>query len=519
MTSKITLLLLSTVLICSVAVAQNKIITQKVAGGSADDRFSSLSLTSDGGYIVGGTSTSGASGNKTQPSRGQQDFWIVKYDKNGAIEWDKTIGSEGSDALTGVQQTTDGGYIAGGTTDGRVSGDRTSPVIGIDNYWLVKLDKNGNIQWDKCISTNFTCYSYCVYSLQSFQQTSDHGYILAGLVDQDPDVELPRFYRVVKVDSMGNMQWEHEYIANNVGGYAAMQQTPDGGYILAGTTTTNNEAYSFPAFFQVFKIDKNGNQEWEQEYRDSSLRGNSAMFTSLIQVNNGYILGGYSTPDWGTPDTAINDGLLLRIDKTGNKISSKRIGGSGIDRITSLQKTSDGRLLAGGWSNSPKSGDKSENSRGGFDYWVVKMDAAGNIIWDKTYGGSDDDMLVTAIERKPDEYILGGYSSSGYSGDKRVPSMGGIDYWGIVMEHTAPDIKPLIAAAPDFSVYPNPAATTINIFTKHKAQFILSNLLGRPIASKVIENNGTMDVSRLTPGVYFITNLSTGKKQGVIITR
>jgi len=98
---------------------------QKAIGGNDLDELSGMYLTKDGGLIVGGTSRSNISGEKTQNSRGSQDYWIVKLDSMGKIQWDKTIGGSDGDGLSSLQQTSDGGYILGGTSYLNISGEKT----------------------------------------------------------------------------------------------------------------------------------------------------------------------------------------------------------------------------------------------------------------------------------------------------------------------------------------------------------------------------------------------------------
>ncbi len=518
MKPKTTLLLLCTAIMYLTSFAQPNIKLQQVAGGSADDNFSCLALTNDGGTIAGGTSYSGISGNKTQASRGGSDYWIVKYDKAGAIQWDKTIGSSGYERLACVQQTTDSGYILGGTSSGGVSGDKTSPLISNADYWIVKLDKNRNIQWDKTIAdTSIEDLSSDEFTLYSLQQTSDKGYILAGINHDDND-DYFNTYWVVKLDSNGTKQWSQYYYANAFSRSdevtTVIQQTPDGGYILGGSDF--NRRYN-AQLAQAVRIDKYGNQVWNKDY-DEYITYRDDKITALVQTDNGYILGGYTDEiKYGSYGT--HDYRLIEIDTAGNVLKARTIGGNGDDRLSSLEKTSDGGLLIGGYSNSDSSGNKTENSRGGYDYWIIKVNKFGQIMWDKTYGGSSDDNLFTAKERKPGEYVLGGSSLSGYSGDKTVPSRGGVDYWSLVMQYTKPAPQIVKDAAPDFSVYPSPATNKININTKSKAAFMLFTQSGRQMAYKIIEHTGSIDVSHVTPGFYFITNLSTGKKQNVIIER
>ena len=121
----------------------------KTFGGDTTESLSSLQQTTDGGYILGGTSYSGISGDKTQASRGDMDYWIVKTDANGIKQWDKTFGGDGDDGLFSLQQTIDGGYILGGYSNSGIGGDKTQASRGDYDYWIVKTDANGMKQWDK----------------------------------------------------------------------------------------------------------------------------------------------------------------------------------------------------------------------------------------------------------------------------------------------------------------------------------------------------------------------------------
>src|SRR5262249_10165868 len=140
---------------------------------SFDDLFA-IQQTTDHGYILGGYSGSNKSGDKTEDSRGLTDFWIVKLDSIGTIQFDKTIGGNDEDHLSSLQQTTDGGYILGGVSFSGISGEKTEANKGFADFWVVKLDANGNIQFDKTIGGSSTD------NLNALQQTKDGGYILGG---------------------------------------------------------------------------------------------------------------------------------------------------------------------------------------------------------------------------------------------------------------------------------------------------------------------------------------------------
>jgi hypothetical protein len=143
-------------------------------GGSDNDYLSSLQQTSDGGYILGGFSFSGISGDKTQASQGNDDYWIVKTDANGTKQGDARFGGSDNDYLSSLQQTADGGYILGGYSASGISGDKTQKSRGDYDYWIVKTDVNGVKQWDERLGGSAGDL------LISLHQTADGGYILGG---------------------------------------------------------------------------------------------------------------------------------------------------------------------------------------------------------------------------------------------------------------------------------------------------------------------------------------------------
>jgi len=154
--------------------ASGNIQWQNTIGGNIDDLLYSVQQTSDGGYILGGASGSGFSGDKTESSQGYFDYWVVKLYTTGNIQWQNTIGGGSLDHLNSIQQTSDGGYILGGVSISDISGDKTENSQGANDYWVVKLDASGNIQWQNIIGGNSGDY------LTSIQQTTDGKYILGG---------------------------------------------------------------------------------------------------------------------------------------------------------------------------------------------------------------------------------------------------------------------------------------------------------------------------------------------------
>ncbi len=353
---------------------------QNTIGGSDFDYLNSLQQTLDGGYILGGYSISNISGDKTENSLGGKDYWVVKLDAAGNIEWQNTIGGSDWDELCSLQQTSDGGYILGGYSKSNISGDKMENSLGLD-YWVVKLDAAGNIQWQNTIRGNASDW------FSSLQQTSDGGYILGGIslssISGDKtENSLGLDIWVVKLDAAGNIQWQ-----NTIGGgewdyLRSLQQTSDGGYILGGNSPSNISG------------DKTENS-----------------------------LGG-------------EDYWVLKLDAAGNIQWQNTIGSSGKDYLYTIKQILDGGYILGGHSASNISGDKTENGIGGADYWVLKLDAAGNIQWQNTIGGIGYDELYSLQQTLDGGYILGGWSKSNISGDKTENSLGGDDYWVVKLTHT-----------------------------------------------------------------------------------
>jgi hypothetical protein len=203
----------------------------KTYGGASDDRANSIQPTSDGGYIVAGWTISFGAGGA--------DVWVLKLDGSGNVTWQKTYGGAGTDWATSIQQTSDGGYIVAGVTGsfGAGSGD----------VWVLKLDGSGNVTWQKTYGGGSTDYAY------SIQQTSDGGYIVAGLTDSFGAGSADVW--VLKLDGSGNVTWQKTYGGGSTDYAYSIQQTSDGGYIVAGLTDSFG-AGSYD--FWVLKLDGSG---------------------------------------------------------------------------------------------------------------------------------------------------------------------------------------------------------------------------------------------------------------------
>ena len=514
--------------------AQPTLVNQRTVGGSSNDELSSMDITKDGGFIIGGTSSSTTSFEKTDSSRGYTDYWIVKLNRNGTIQFDKTFGSDSYDELNALQQTKDGGYILGGLSWGGKTGDKSDTNrhdgFAFQDYWIVKLDAAGNKQWDK------TFGGYQIDELNALQQTKDGGYILGGSSSSVVSGEktdgcrgVADDYWIIKIDNTGTIQWDKTIGGTGYDNLTAIKQTADGGYIIGGWSESpisyeKTDYCRGASDYWIVKLDKFGNIQW-----DKTIGGTAGDLLRSIDItaDGGYILGGYSGSNISGEKTENSRGMgdywIVKIDASGNIQWQKTIGGTSDERLFSIHQSKDGGYILGGYSNSNISGEKTENSKGNYDYWVVKTDGTGNIQWQKTIGGSNEDDLM-AVEEVGDNYLLAGSSKSGATGDKTQNRRGqDFDYWTVLLRDTAAALSTAKntsqANGKAFSVYPNPAKNVLYIQTTGKAVYTLSNSSGKIYKTISIENNESVDVSKVPAGLYFITNTTTGKKQSVIIDK
>ena len=339
-------------------------------------QLKSIIETSDGGYALIGESNSPISVEKDEDSRGSADYWFVKLDNKGNVEWNKTIGGTGHNYADNIVQTKDGGYVIMGSSDSFQSFEKSENSHGVFDYWVVRVDKKGNILWDKTLGgDNFEFGS-------PIELTSDGGMLVGGFSSSNISFEKTENsrgdydYWVVKLDKYGHVQWD-KTIGGSGGDFCrGIQQTNNGGYVLAGFSNSNISG------------EKSENSRGGQDY-------------------------------W-----------VVKLNSVGQLLKQKTIGGNADDNdVWNLEKTKDGGFIFGSGSLSGISGEKSEDSRGDYDYWVVKIDRDLNLQWDKTIGGAAYDALFSIREVEENEYVLGGVSWSDVSGDKTGSSRGLADYW------------------------------------------------------------------------------------------
>ena len=390
---------------------------QNSIGGSNTDYATSIQQTVDDGFIVGGYSKS-IDGDLTF-NNGNFDYWVSKLDMAGNIIWQKSLGGSEVDYARAIQQTSDGGYIVAGQ-----SYSNNNDVIGnhgVSDAWVVKLDANGNISWQKCLGGTGDDEAY------SIQQTIDGGYIIAGsTTSNDGDVSFNNGssdYWIIKLDATGNITWEKSLGGSNADNALSIDQTSDGGYIVAGWSFSNNGDVTGNhggVDYWIVKLNSTGSITWQKSL--GGLKEDRA-FAIQQSSDGGYIVGGWSfssngdvTGHHGTDQTT--DYWIVKLNALGNVSWQKSLGGTDYDGARSIQETSSGGYIIVG--DSFSNDDDVTSNLGGSDAWIVKLDSFGNINWQKPLGGPNDDALYSVKETTNGEYICAGRSST---------IIGDNDYW------------------------------------------------------------------------------------------
>ena len=402
---------------------------QKSFGGSSFDFGYSILQSSDGGFLLAGASNSTDIQNVI--NHGRFDFLVIKIDQCGNISWNKTFGGSDHDIATSAYQTSDGGYVICGfsySNDGDVHGHVGSYLD--RNFWIIKIDALGNLIWEKSYAKYFSAEAYSV------QETYDGGYIVAGL-SYFGDL-------IIKLDNSGNESWDTTFAANNH--IISIQQTTDHGFIVGGYSP--NSIYQNDNDYLIVKLDLDGHLQWQKNYDFST----SDKITAIQQTfDGGYIVKGsiycMKNTSLGQDSVAGHHGLtdyyILKLNQQGNIIWSKLIGGS-LDEFDepgycqrNIQTTDGGYVFSG---NTYSIDGDIHNSYGSGDICVYKSDQMGNLLWLKTLGGISFDHSNSIVQTVDGGYILAGES---YSNDfDLTQNMGYSDIWIVKLQNKGAFISP-----------------------------------------------------------------------------
>jgi len=523
-----------------------EILWEKSYGGTHADYLFDAQPTADYGFILAGSSLSNKTGNKTDDNQGDLDYWVWKMTEKGDLDWQKSFGGSGFDLLQSIKNTRDGGFILAGTSSSSTGFQKKEDCKGITDFWVVKLDASGGEQWQRTIGGSGQDELLCAF------QTKDGGYILGGSSSSNPSVisikpdsklisttkadlfsksEKSRGnmdYWIVKLDKQGDIEWQKTYGGQYADVLRSMEQTTDNGYILAGYSnspisgdkTVNNKGIGD---FWIIKINDTGEIQWQDSY---GAEGDDQPYVIHQTTDGGYIVGGNSNSKNAltTLGGIVSNGTdywVLKLDAEGGVLWTKTYDFGKVDILTSLVENQDQSYLIGGYAQSENKSQReglvgkatsliTKEKDGINDYIALKIDGKGEEIWSKTVGSGGEDILRKLVETRDGGYLMAGTSNSSASKDKNG-SIGGNDFWVVKLK----DKTKLEKVKSSIEAIPNPVITYTNViigydFKEGTASVV--DMTGRvlqefPISSRTVPVN----LSRYSEGIYII-NIKTDVK-------
>lgn len=349
------------------AFAQN-ILWENSYGGSRAEYLLDAIATPDQGYLMAGSTISNRSGDIQTDTKGDLDYWLWKMNANGEIEWQKSYGGSGMDLLQSVIMTPDGGYLLGGFSNSEYGFDKKKPCKGDTDFWVIKVDAAGNEQWQRTLGGSGQ------EKISSLALTADGGYLLGGSSSS----------KKTPLDAQN-------------------QADPYG----KSDNTRGNLDY------WVVKLSASGTVVWQKTYGG---KFKDELKCVLPLTGGDYVLGGYSNSPTSGDKTQDNIGTgdywIVRIHPNGDMVWQQTIGGDHDDSLTTLTATADGGFMVGGNSNSGSSNAKSKANTKGTDYWIVKMTPQGSIAWQETYNFGQSDVMRSIVENPDGSFLIAGYAQS-----------------------------------------------------------------------------------------------------------
>ena len=385
-------------------------------GGSGEDTAQAIVATDDGGYAVLGFSNS-TDGDLSGKTTAVNDYWLLKLDADGNLEWSKTYGGSKDDRGQSLIQTKDGGYALTGYA---MSDDGDSSVNkGFHDNWLLKLNSFGKIEWEKSFGFSGHDHSY------DLLETDDGGFFFVGFLDitsaradgntvkgNTTTLHGVGEFWGTKIDASANLQWRGYYGGSSNDRAHSVVQADDGGYVMAGFTESNdfdidNSRGSYD--YWVVKVDALGNFKWQNSFGGTGIeRAQDIAKTD----DGGYVIVGntFSNDSDISETKGESDIWMVKINDQGQLVWDASFGGSKFDAAQSVTLSQDGGFIIAGNTKSTDQ-DVIDNS-GENDIWLLKTNANGKMVWQKTFGGQDLDYGFDVLETFNGAVVLVGETAS-----------------------------------------------------------------------------------------------------------
>lgn len=392
-------------------------------GGTGRDWGNTIIMTTDGGYAMTGYSRS-ADGD-VGGNNGDWDFWIIKINADGTLTWERNYGGSQNDESTAIQQTTDGGYIVAGATfsnDGDVSSNN-----GEEDFWIIKLDSNGNLQWEQTFGGTDVDRAEAIQQTADGGYIAAG---FSASLNGDVGGNFGNFdFWLIKLDAGGNLLWEQNYGGSGPDWAYELETTSDGGFLLSGSTiSTDHDVLDNNGFYDywVIKVDQNGTLLWSQNFGGT---GEDRAYFVREATDGNYIISGstYSNNDDVGGNFGGSDFWIIKIDVDGNLIWEENFGGQGSEWAWAVDITDDGGAVVTGRTNTANGTGNVSSNNGGTDFWLIKLSDNGELEWENSFGGSSKEVPYSVHQTNDMGYVIAGYSESS---DLDVGANNGDwDYW------------------------------------------------------------------------------------------
>ncbi len=360
---------------------------------------------------------------KTLPGFGFLDYWAIALDGGGTRRWEVDFGGSGYDDATLVRQTRDGGYVLVGYSESPPSGNKTAPLLSRSDYWMVRLTATGEKVWDRALSSRGDDTTYV--TLNFVHETAEGGFLVGG--DSTQSTHGGYDLWAALFDKDGNNLWQ-----NRFGGTGqergvpatAVINTADSGWIIGGTSDSGPSGNKTSLGYGgediwLIRIDQSGQPVWDRSFGGSS---RDWVRTIRSTSDGGFIVGGNSQSEASGNKTSAafgkDDIWLVRLDGDGNKLWDRSFGGTENDDLTDVQELSNGDFIVLGTSDSPASGNKTPSGYGVSDFWLIRTDSDGTMLWDRAFGGTGVDVATDLRTTSDGGFIMTGSSRSSKGGNK-----------------------------------------------------------------------------------------------------
>jgi len=491
---------------------------QRCIGGSSGEFGYRVQMATDGGYVVGGFTMS-TDGDVTG-NHGARDYWMAKVDAGGNLIWQHCYGGTEIETAYGLTAMPDGGWVLCGTTQS-TDGDAGDCSMGPGgNAWVVRTDALGELIWQTCLggSGNYGA------GFTDAVATPDEGLVLAGGTGYMDGIGVGNHggsdFLLVELDASGALEWSHCYGGSGYEGANAIKPTSDGGYVVAGTISGPADGdvdTGDDGGIWVIKTAADGVLTWNRRMGGLGGPGQGDEVRDIVQTpDGGYLVVGSTGSNGG--DVSGNhggyDAWLVKLDASGAMVQQRCFGGTDTDYAYRIAYAGSGRYVIVGLSAS-NDGDVSGNHGSG-DIWVFMLDPDFNLLWQKCLGGSMAEYGFGIARTADNGTIITGYTGSN-DGDVSG-NHGSLDAWVVKLGPDPDTGVPEDGVGSDFVIYPSPVNNLLNVrlpaMLGTNSMLDVLDITGRVVLHRQVEAGTVtlqLSVQGLAEGSYCI-RLSSGSE-------